>query len=154
MKIHLPELLITADRGHLVAYKTRENGALDKVASEYFGEATLKISEMVTDQAGAFATPGGYGTGSAERLPMQEELELRAMRKVAAKIRELLETLKPLSWGFAASSEINNAILDGLEDTCLRDLSLNLKANLANSPVETVADHFRKARAEKTTQPV
>ena len=143
----LPSLIIVADRGHQIAYRSNDNGSLEKIASSAVEEGNKKISEIVSDQAGVFANPGGYGLSSAERLPMVEELEVRCVRKIAITIAEWVAKEDARWWCFAAPSEINGAILDALDDGTRDKLSTNLKLDLTNSPPADVEAKFRKARA-------
>ncbi len=146
----LPSLIIVADRGHLVAYRLSDSGRTERIESAEFVEGSRKLSELVTDQAGAFPTgsPGSPGTSHAERLPLEAELEMRSFRQIAAKVRELVDRENPVFWGFAAPSEINGAILDGLDDDCHRRLAVNLKLDLIHHPATEVAERFLSSRSK------
>ena len=137
-----PALLILTDRGKLAAYKTTENDSLVPLDTTTFDEGNLKISEIVTDQAGAFPTTGGIATASYESLPLKAELEVRSFRKIRGKIADILDHENPGSWGFAAPSEINGAILDDLDEKYKKKLQTNLKLDLTNSPPKDVLKAF------------
>jgi hypothetical protein len=141
----IPPILIVTDRGHLVVYKATENHSLERIDHAEFEEGNKKISDIVTDQSGAFGNSGTPGTGTHESMPMVAELEVRSFRKIGQKIREVLDRENPRWWGFSAPSEINNAILDGLEDKYRDRLSRNLKVDLANSRPSDVLARFEKA---------
>jgi len=140
----LPSLIIVTNRGHLVAYRPTETGSLQRIDTAAFSEGTDKISEIVTDQAGAFPMTGP-GTGSYESLPLVEELEVRCFRRIAEKIADIIKREKPSYWGFATPSEINRAILDHLAPQYREKLSRNLKLDLTNATHEDVAARFEKA---------
>lgn len=144
---NLPSIIIVTDRGHLIAYRTTENDSLQRIESTSFAEGEQKISEIVTDQAGAFGMSGTPGTGSAERMGLVAELEMRCFRQIAEKIAEILDKEIPGRWGFASSSEINGAILDGMDEKYRQKLSINLRANLTNSPPADIFKQFSKAEA-------
>lgn len=145
MKI-VPPLIILADRGKLIAYRTTGTGSLEVVETVSFKEGNLKVSEMVTDQSGAFPVSGRTGTAAYESLPMLAELEVRSFRGIREKIVEILASEKPRSWGFAAPSEINGAVLDDLEDRHCERIRTNLKLDLVNSRPDAVLKAFQKDR--------
>ncbi|GAA5115419.1 host attachment protein [Luteolibacter yonseiensis] len=139
----LPSIIIVADRGKLVAYRTTETNSLQAIDRTSFSEGNSKISETVSDQSGAFPIPGGVGTGAYESMPMIAELEVRSFRKIRAKIGEILAAEKPGGWGFAAPSEINAAILDELDKDWKKNLRINLPLDLTNTPTQAVAKAFQ-----------
>ena len=146
----LPSLLIVTDRGHFIAYRVKNNGSLDVLDSFEIHEGTHKLSEIVTDKAGAFPVSGSNGTStaSAERLPLLAELEMRTFRTIAKRITDLHSRYHPETWGFAAPGEINGAILDGLKPDLKTSLIVNLRLDLTGMPVNKVVNHF-EAAAEK-----
>lgn len=139
----LPSLLILANRGRMVAYRSTQNGSLQQFDSLEPMEGNRNLSDLVTDQAGAFPTDGP-GISSYESLPLLEELEIRADRQIAGKIQEILEAQRPYSWGFAAASEINAGILELLGEEWKRNLVCNLKLDLTNSPPGDVRARFEE----------
>ena len=141
----LPSILIAADRGRLIAYRCEENDRPRVVANTEFEEGSRKLSELVTDQAGAFPVTGSVGTASAERLPLENELEIRCIRKIAETIRTINAKEKPAHWGLAASSEIHATIVEHLSNEDAKTLSRHVKRNLVNSPSSEVAAAFEKA---------
>ncbi|MEZ0276890.1 MAG: host attachment protein [Roseimicrobium sp.] len=146
----LPDLIIAADRGRLVAYTPNQFGSLKALQSEEIPEGLNKLSEQVTDQAGRFPKSGpnrGNGgnstvTSSAESLPLEAEMEMKSFRKVAASIESLVNQRQPKTWGFAAPSEINGAILDGVDAKVKQNLATNLRLDLVNVPADQIAKRF------------
>lgn len=141
----LPSILIATDRGRLIAYRCEENDRPRVVANTEFEEGNRKLSELVTDSAGAFPVTGSVGTAAAERLPLEAELEARCIRKIAEAIHAINAKEKPVRWGLAAPSEIHAAIVEHLANEDALTLSLHVKRNLVNSPSSEVAAAFEKA---------
>lgn len=146
----LPDLIIAADRGRFIAYVPNESGSLKSLGSEEIPEGLNKLSEQVTDKAGAFPVTGlnrasgvnGTFTASAERLTLEAEIEMQSFRKVAANIESIVARRQPKSWGFAAPSEINGAILDGVGNQVKKTLAVNLRQDLVNVPADQIAKKF------------
>ena len=147
----IPSLLITAGRGQLVSYLCHDGKTLEKIDTVRFEEGSEKLSDLVTDQAGAFPNSAGPGTASAERLPLLEELENRCIRRIAATIKEHLVRIRPGIWGFAAPQAINRAVLDELGPEPLNTLAVNLQLNITNAAPREILKHFTHAR--QTEQP-
>jgi hypothetical protein len=141
----LPSLLVAADRGRLVAYVIGENGALKLHATTAIEEGREKLSELVTDQAGAFPNPGSVGTSSAERLPLERELEARCIRQLAADIEKLLAEQGHPIWGLAAPPDVLAATADHLRREALGCLSLQVPKDLVNAPPPDVREAFEQA---------
>jgi hypothetical protein len=141
----LPSLLVVADRGRVLSYLTAGTGVPELFSSTTFKEGTKKLSELVTDQAGAFPNTGSVGTSSAERLPLVAELEVRCFRLIAEEVDQLLATEEVTTWGFAAPSEIHGAILDFLSRDALERLAAQVRADLVNSSPQDVKVAFEKA---------
>ena len=114
-------------------------------------EGLQKIGEQVTDQAGGFPNTGtqGHGNASAERMSLTAELEIRTFKKIARRIEELCSQHQPDSWGFAAPSEINGAILDNLDHAWSDKLSINLKLDLTGVPSSEVAQRFHQTGQQR-----
>ena len=145
MKRKLPPVLILANRGKLVAYRHTEEGPLEPLEVLEPMEGNRSLSEIVTDQAGAFPTGGGPGTASYESLPLLEEMDLRSERKIAARIETILSREEAPAWGFAAASEVNGAILDHLRKEWREAVRFNLKRDLTNIPRDEVLARFEEA---------
>lgn len=140
-----PELIILTNRGRLVAYRPTSTGHLEPVDSLEPMEGNTKISDLVTDQAGAFPTDGP-GTAAYESMPLATELEIRSLRQIAGKIEEILEREEPATWGMAAAPEINGAVVEMLPEACRENLTMNLKLDLTNSPPGKVHARFEEER--------
>lgn len=144
----IPSLIIVTDRGHLIAYRIDDSGQIHRIDSTTFSEGNDRISDIVTDQAGAFPTTAGVATASFESLPLVAELEMRCFRQIATKIREIIDREHASTWAFATPSEINGAILDGLGDSYLKRLAINLKRDIVNVPQIEIKERFEKAKLD------
>ncbi|GEM_PF-1436093 len=136
-----PDLIILANRAHIVAYRTNGGGHLNLVDSLESMEGNMKISDLVTDQAAAFPTDEP-GTAAYEDMPLTEELEIRSLRQIAGKIDGILSREEPGIWGFAAAPELNEAILEQVDDEHRDRLACNLRLDLTKSPPAEVHGRF------------
>jgi hypothetical protein len=143
----IPSLLIVADRGCLKVFHVEETPSFGRMAR--LGE-TLTIDaahgryrDKFTDQAGAFPTGGTAGQGNSigERMPLETEQDVRIFRILAGHITELLRDHQG-TWGFAAPSEINRAILDGLNPELRDRLTMNLASDLIHVEPSRLLRHF------------
>lgn len=137
----LPSLIITADRGHVDVYCPQQDGFLREFDSLDVREGKTTPTELNTDKAGSFPNTGtmGHGGSTGERLGMEAEMEMRSFRKIAEHITEVCDRLQPKSWAFAAPSEINGAILDGLKPELKNRLAVNLKMDLVHASAHEIA---------------
>lgn len=147
----IPPVIIIADRGRLKAYHLQhvegQSSRLRLVTTHQFDEPRQRYSEKFTHQAGAFPSggSGGQGNSTAERMLVEAEEEIRAFRRIAADITTLLQDFGVPRWAFAAPSEINGAILDGLHPALRQMLAQNLPRDLVNVEESKILAHFEKA---------
>lgn len=147
----IPSFLVIADRGQLKAFEVENNpthGPAPRLVSALdFNEPRERYAEKFTDQAGAFpdGATNGQGNSIAERTKLAAEGEMRAFRTIAGEITELLKQHRPARWAFAAPSEINGAILDGLAPELKASLALNLPRDLVNTDPGELLGHFERA---------
>jgi len=144
----LPPLVIVADRGHLKAFKPGAERGLQLLHTTDFKEGLEKLSEQLTDQAGAFPDGGtmGHGTSTAERLTLVDEIDSRIFRRIGQVIDQLHSEHTPGPWALAAPSEINRAILSEISPSVRDSLALNLPLDLTNTPHGQLAEHFVRGR--------
>ena len=111
--ITLPPILIVSDRGHFIADRFQDGSVVEVLDHQDFSEGPDKISELVTNQAGRFASRGtdGYHHSAAERPTMVMELENRCVRHIAEAITTVLTTHRG-SWALAAPGGINQPVVD------------------------------------------
>jgi hypothetical protein len=150
----LPSLLIVADRGQMLAYAIDEKrrGPVPRlIDSLEFSEGRQKLSEQLTDKAGAFPAGNGQATASAERMTLTAELEMRTFRHIAERITTLFQERHPDTWAFAAPSEINGAILDELDPALRGCLKQNLTRDLTRIPADELVEHFVRQQVPPAT---
>lgn len=137
------DIIIVVDCGALKAFtiskgeKTKTAHLVEEIVID---EDRGRYSDKVTDQASRFRNWGASG----ERTTVELEKELKALRHLVKEIELLLKKYQPSQWGFAAPSEINNAILNELNASFKESLGLNLKKDLTNVPAAKLLSHFSK----------
>lgn len=143
----LPELLIVTDRGHFIAYRGHAEGRITALDAMDIPESLEKLSDQVTDKAGGFSAMEsmGQGNSSAERLPLEAELELRAIRKIGQRIGELIDEHSIDTWGLVAAPEIHGAIIDQLPPLTRDKLVLRVKKNLNGQTPEELLKRLAEA---------
>jgi hypothetical protein len=145
------ELLIVADRAHMKVYTVEQPGGRDPmphlVEDFTVDEVHDRYADLYTDQAGSFPNAGTLGQGNsiAERMTLESEHEMRYFRKLASRLEQIVRARQPERWLFAAPSEINGAILDGVPNECRKTLVKNLPKDLVNQPAAGLLAHFQKA---------
>jgi hypothetical protein len=133
-------LLIVADRGALKAYQIEKTEhhkpAAHLIDSFSVDEAHKRYQDLYSDMAGGFPSlaTAGQGNGTAERMKLAAENEMKCFRKLAHHLGQLLQKLRPERWDFAAPSEINGAIIDGLSAECKKTLHKRIPRDLVNTP--------------------
>jgi hypothetical protein len=148
--MNIPPLVLLADRGQFKAFEIEKTPSGSQtprlVKSLQLQEAGQRYSEKFTDQAGSFPNGGtaGQGNSIAERMPLAAEEEMRGFRRLAGEIAEVLKSRQPERWAFAAPSEINGAILDGLPQEFRQSLTLNIRRDLVNTKDAELLSHFRE----------
>jgi len=145
-----PELLIVADRAHMKVYTVKQPGGrapMPHLVEDFtVDEVHDRYADQYTDQAGAFPNAGtlGQGNSTAERMTLEAENETRFFRKLASHLEEVVRTHRPERWSFAAPSEINGAILDGIPNDCRKTLVQNVPKDLVNQPAAGLLAHFQE----------
>lgn len=142
----LPPLLIVTDRGRFVAFRFSEEHTLHRIDEAEFQEGNQKISEMVTDQAGAFPGTGGTVTSAGENMSLEAELEVRCIRQIASRIEDLLEREGQPLFGLAAPSEIHGAIIDLLTPATRKRIAVHVKKDLIKMPPAQIVERFIETR--------
>jgi hypothetical protein len=83
----------------------------------------------------------------AYQMTLVAELDVRCFRHIAERIISVIGQFRG-TWAFAAPSEINGAILDGLPKGLKDRLKLNLARDLTHTPAIQLCNHFLKTREE------
>ncbi len=142
-----PSLVIVTDRGRFLAYsidRSSHTPVPRLIESMDFVEGHMRLGEQVTDRAGSFPVTGsgGQANSAAERMTLVSELEMRSFRRVVERICAVLHEHRPESWAFAAPSEINGAILDGLPPAMKNRMDVNVKKDLVRVPPTELMSHL------------
>jgi hypothetical protein len=149
-----PPFFVVADRGHMKAYRFQDalgrEPAAVLVEQSDLVEVRQKYEERFTDQAGAFPSRGapGVATAVAEHLSLEKETEARTVRRLAGQLSEWLRTYRPSSWAFAASPEVNRAVLAHVPLELQKTLTLNLKHDLVKIPADHLLEHVINSDAK------
>ena len=143
-------IIVAANLGHLKAYRVMETPTrglhLELLEELNFMEAHGRYADKVSDLAGRFPVTVGPGPGtqmsSAETLGADLENQRRLTKLVAEKIEEILLREKPEYWRFAATAEIQPAILEEINPELRERLVRTAQADLTKVPATEVLAHF------------
>jgi len=148
----MDRIVILADLGRLVAYRIlTDPEGMASPRAELISQidsldAHTKTSEKVSDSAGRFRRAGkadnGTLAGYGERHNMETENRKRLLRTAAGEISSLLTREGRPPWHLAASSSINNALLESIPSEIRALLGKNLKADLTNLSKSEVISRF------------
>jgi hypothetical protein len=144
-------LVATFDSGRFKAYRLEESPRMSTprltLLEEWETEVNRRISEQVTDQAGQF--PKGSRTfaqindmADGEQHNLDLERRRRSVKRIAARIGELLEREKLDSCYLAASQELNHAVMEGLAAHVRPKIQKVVAANLTRLNASEVIGHF------------
>src|SRR2546423_9264616 len=134
------KLLVLADLGHFKAYRLEQENTFStprlQLLEEWETDVPRHVSQQLSDQAGQFrkgTTPGGPSNLSdGEEHNFDLERRRRALKTVTTHLRDLLNREDDGVDGcyFAAGSEINGAIMEGLDPQSRARIQKNVCANL------------------------
>lgn len=153
--------IVLADLGHLRAFQPKP--AEPGVGREYdlkelklapLTHTPSPIGEMVTDQAGRFATvsnpgsPRGCGMSYGEPHNLQTEDERRLIKKLASRMDALIAKRSPARWILAAPSAILPRVKDALHPRSKKKLVDTQAADLTKLSLKQVEARFFKPVAK------
>lgn len=144
----IPQLLIIADRGNIKAYRVEavpgRGATAHLLESHRIEEAHGRYQDKFSDQAGSFPNGGTNGAANsiAERMTLDAEIQMRCFREAASLIMKILATYQPERWAFAAPSEINGAILDGLPSKMQQKLVQNVPKDILKIESNKLLNYF------------
>jgi hypothetical protein len=151
-------LLVLLDAGRFKAYRMEQSPRFStprlELLEEWESNVTRRLSDQVTDQAGQFSK-GSIGFAAVsdmadgERHNLALEQHRRALKKMAARIGELLEHEGLEEWSLAAGKEINQTVLDLLPEAARQKIQRNVPANLTRLPTTEVLEHLSGADNHK-----
>jgi hypothetical protein len=104
------------------------------------------IRQTVTDQAGRFSQggPAGRGAGMShgDEYELEERLETEALKRVAAKIDEIVSVAGYPSWQLVAPSTVLGPLRDLLPGPTLRVLAHSDTGDFTKLPVADLEKRF------------
>lgn len=145
------KLLVVADLGRLRAYHVQQDPSFSnprlQLVDDFETHVVQHLSEELTDQAGARRsrgpTEGGQNLNSdGEQHNLALERRRRAVKMVAKRIGELMDSHKVDGCYLAADSRINQPILDELDQRTRSKIEKTVTANLSKLPASDLMSHF------------
>lgn len=101
-----------------------------------------RLGEKMSDRQGNFQGVGASGKGEEHNVVLEEER--RRIKEIAQQVSSSLEKCKYDEWYFAAPKAINNQIIGHLNPTTLKNMALNIHADLTKIPDDQLLEHFKK----------
>ena len=131
------KLVIVTDLASLKAYKLSRPDPESSLRLELVDHLELngaheKLTDKVSDLAGRFGKGGGPASGAAvgERHNIELEQRKRLVKQLTGKLNQLLRADEVEGCFFAASKEINNQILEGLDARLRAKIETSIAADL------------------------
>jgi hypothetical protein len=140
-------VIVATDLGTFKAYRLqhtdRDTPRLEVVEEVEFVDGHGKLGDKQTDQAGRYKVPTqDMAMSCGERQKIELELRRRLVKQAAAQLRNVVANRKVETCYFAASSEINDQILDEAGPDVRRKIEKNVGCNLTNSTKNELIRHF------------
>ena len=149
----MKKLIIAANLGRIRVLKYREAG-LDPIDHEHLldeptesgKEHVLSVQEWVTDKAGRFSqgnaagVEGGMSYGEEHEL--KDEIERNAMRRVAARIGEIVREEDHPIWVLAAPRSILPRLESMLPVDARQSLEYTVSSDLTRCPLPEMEERF------------
>lgn len=125
----VPPFLIVADRTQLKSYFVdMANMAQPKVQ-------LVEVTEFPVEYP------------AVEPKPAEGEESRGTLSRMAATISQWLQEQQPDHWGFAAPADLNEQVLNMLDETLRRALTVNVREDLTNVAVGKLPEHFEQREA-------
>ena len=140
------KLIIVADLQHFKFYTSKVDPLGRESLELVEGSDSLmihqRLREKVSDRHGNFQSVSGSGFGEDHNLGLEEER--RRIKEIAQEINNVLKEQGDKAWYFAAPKAINNQVVELLDPSVKKSMSINLQADLTNIPVTDLLGHFKK----------
>ena len=145
------KLLITLDSGRFKAYRWEHDRNFSHPRlcplEDWSTEVNGRLSDRVTDQGGqfskgalSFAAVNDMADGERHNLDL--ERRRRALKSMAGRIGELLESEDVDGCYLAAPGEVNRAVLNALEPSVRDRVEKNVRADLTRLNPPEIISHF------------
>ncbi|MCS7338906.1 MAG: host attachment protein, partial [Verrucomicrobiae bacterium] len=133
--------------GLLRAYKLSRDDTDPRPRLELVDEVELKeahhrVTDMVSDQAGRFASSAHPGASAGERHNIELEHRKRLIKQLADHVAVLLRREHVETCYLAASKEINHKILDLLPHDVRAKITKNIAADLTKLGKAELLERF------------
>ena len=149
----MQKLLVLANSGRVrfLVYKESGDDPLDKAhllegPGSPVEMRTASIHQTVTDHAGRFRQGGASsskaGMSYGEEYELEEQLEAEALKRVAAKIDEIVSVAGYPGWQLVAPPTILPALREALPDPTRRALTRSETGDLTKLPVADLEKRF------------
>ena len=140
-------MIVATDLGTFKAYRLLHTHLhtprLEVIEQVEFVDAHGKLGDKQTDQAGRYKVPTqDMAMSYGERQKIELELRRRLIKQAAEQLRSVVANREVETCYFAASSEINDQILDEAGPEVRRKIEKNLGCNLANAEKGELLRHF------------
>lgn len=146
------DILITADLGHLKAYRVSADELTGKphiqiLADQVLPEAHKKLADIETDEPGRYSVRTGkiaLGRPAGEQNTLELEIRKRSLCQLAREIESLLhrENSEGRRWGLAACSEVLPRLLEKLSPATRERLVKTIPSDLTKLDKEAVLVRF------------
>lgn len=143
-------IIVATDLGTFKAYQL-DRTELNTPRLELVEEMELldghgRLSDKVTDQAGRYSVPmQSMAMSYGERQKIGLELRRRLVKQVAERLKKLAERRDTDAIYFAASSEVNDMILNEAGPQVRAKIEKNVASNLTNVDKGELLRHFLQA---------
>ena len=148
--MNIGKFIFVADRGVLKIYSVDNsaNTTLRLVETMEPGEVGGRFQDEYADDAGGFPNGGSAGQGNSisERHDVPLEHEARALRKLTAKISEVLQQNPSADWSLTAPEQINSALLEALPESARKSLVVNVKKDLIREAPDQLLTRLQAAK--------
>lgn len=146
------KLLVLADLGHCKVYRLEDGRNFStprlQLLEDWQTNVTQHLSKELSDQAGQYrrgmlsAAEGAMAMSAGEQHNLSLERKRRAVKVLAKRIEELLDSEEVEGCYLAADRQINAALLDAMGQRARSRIQRNVPANLTRLDASHVIHHF------------
>lgn len=139
-------LIIVVDLQHFKLFRVEQDAlkrkSVEIIKSSEDLDLHLKADEKYSDRKGNFTSAQSSGSNENQNIMLEEER--RRIKDISDKISEVLSKYEHESWCFSAPEAINKQVIELLDKKDIKNMKINLKLNLANTPNNQILEHFSK----------
>lgn len=140
------KLIIVTDLQRFKLFTTKIDPLGREAVSMVEGSESLdihqRLREKVSDQQGNFKGVGASGSGEDHNIGIEEER--RRIKEIAHQINQTVQNYVGEPLYFAAPKAINNQIVELLDASVKKQMTMNLHADLTKIPDDQLLEHFTK----------